>query len=230
MNRFVLIGGGSIQREETLEIDRQVVAMCKMKNPNLLFIGLTSRYADSYYDIVKKEYRKLGCIVGYLKKSNLINNRDLSMKKIADADIIYIGGGSTSKLLKRMKEYALDEVFKSIDNKIIVGMSAGAIMCCKSGFSDSFLLESEEGKFDFIEGFSLLPLNICPHYSNLLRKKSLQENLKKVNEKFWCLDDRIALKVEGEKINVIKSSKDALVRLCYYVDDEYREEVFYGLD
>lgn len=64
----------------------------------------------------------------------------------------------------------------------------------------------------------------------MLRKKSLQESLKKVNEKFWCLDDRIALKVEGEKINVIKSSEDALVRLCYYVDDEYREEVFYGLD
>ena len=45
----------------------------------------------------------------YLKKSNLVNNPDIVKQKINDADIIYICGGDTVKLLDHVKEYNLED-------------------------------------------------------------------------------------------------------------------------
>ena len=93
--KIMLIGGGELGREdcpyETEKIDKEIVKMSGKERPKLLFIGLASSYADSYYDVVKKVFMKLGCIPVHLKKSNLVHNPELVRKKIQEADIIYIG-------------------------------------------------------------------------------------------------------------------------------------------
>ena len=58
MKKCVLIGGGEIGRGttqyETRKIDEAIVQLTEKNNPNFLFIGLASSYADSYYDTIKK--------------------------------------------------------------------------------------------------------------------------------------------------------------------------------
>ena len=114
MKRIVLIGGGDIGRGNTLyetkEIDEEIIKMTNKENPNFLFIGLASSYSDSYYDTIKKIYKDLGCNTSYLKKKNIINNPDITKNKILNADIIYIGGGDSIKLINEIKEYKIDIV------------------------------------------------------------------------------------------------------------------------
>ena len=61
--KLMLIGGGEIGKGnssyETLDIDKEIVKMCGKENPNVLFIGLASSFADSYYDYVKKIFKDL---------------------------------------------------------------------------------------------------------------------------------------------------------------------------
>ena len=231
MSKLMLIGGGDIGRGntsyETKEIDQEVVKMTGKQNPNFLFIGLASSFSDSYYDIVKKIYKDLGCTPVYLKKKNIINNPDIVKNKIESADIIYIGGGDTIKLVNDLKEYKIDTLLKNAydNNKVLVGMSAGAICLCREGYSDSYKLRGESDSFDFVEGLNFIDISFCPHYENdSERRKDLLEDLKVLNRKVYALSNNTALKILDNSYEIIKSDekKDAyLVTL----DNKLEEKV-----
>ena len=88
MAKFVLIGGGDVGRGntsyQTEVIDKKIVELTGKVNPNFLFVGLASSFSDSYYDVMKHIYKKLGCKTTYLKKSNILNNPDIVRKKIRE--------------------------------------------------------------------------------------------------------------------------------------------------
>lgn len=225
MKKMVLIGGGDIGRGTTLyetkEIDEEIVKMTNKTNPNFLFIGLASSYSDSYYDIIKKIYKNLGCNTSYLKKKNIINNPDIVKNKITTADIIYIGGGDSIKLINEVKEYKLDILLKEAYQKetILVGISAGAILLSKEGFSDSLILRKESDKHCFIKGLNLNDLIICPHYNSSIEKTN--ELKDRINtRKVYGLENCTALKLEDNKISIIKSNQEKNV----YLISNLREE------
>lgn len=149
MKKIVLIGGGNVGRGkteyETKEIDEEIVKLTNKQHPNFLFIGLASNFSDSYYDTLKKNYQNLGCNCAYLKKKNILNNKDIVENKIAIADIIYFGGGDTLKLINSLEEYSLISLLKNKQDQgtILVGQSAGAIMLSKEGLSDSLILQKK---------------------------------------------------------------------------------------
>lgn len=218
MKKLVLIGGGDTGRGETTystkEIDEEIVKLAEKENPNFLFIGLASSHADSYYDTMKKIYKELGCTPVYLKKSNLVNNPDIVKQKINDADIIYICGGDTVKLLDHVKEYNLEDLLLEAYNKgtVIAGMSAGAILLSNKGFSDSLIIRGESDKYEFIKGLRFIDIAFCPHYNiDPKKNKELEEYLSNNNEEVYCLENNTALKVVDDKISIIKSDKTAKV-------------------
>ena len=229
MKKLMLIGGGDTGRGNTSyttkEIDEEIVKMTDKVNPNFLFIGLASSHSDSYYDTMKKIYKDLGCIPVYLKKSNLVNNPDIVKQKIIDADIIYICGGDTVKLLDHIKEYNLESLLKDAYNKgtVLVGMSAGAILLSNKGFSDSLIIRGESDKYKFINGLNFININFCPHY-NMDPKKTidLEEYLTKSNEEVYCLENNTALKIIDDKISIIKSDNNAKV---YKLTNEEIKEI-----
>ena len=210
MKKLMLIGGGETGRGtttyETKEIDEEVVKMTEKENPIFLFIGLASSHSDSYYDTMKKIYKELGCTTEYLKKKNIINNPDIVKDKISRADIIYICGGDTVKLINDIKEYEIDKLLKEAYNRgcVMAGMSAGAIMLAKEGFSDSLIFRGESDKHTFIKGFKFIDLSICPHYhSNEVKDKELLESIK--DKEVYGLENGTALKIIDDKIEFIKS-------------------------
>ena len=225
--KLMLIGGGEIGKGnttyETKEIDEEIVKMTNKKNPNFLFIGLASSYSDSYYDTIKKIYKVLGCNTAYLKKKNLENNKELSIKKINEADIIYIGGGDTIKLIDDFNKYELNNIIKekAINNTVIAGISAGAILLSKSGYSDAYILRREKNNYEFIKGLNIFKYNICPHFNILDRINNLKKDIK--NKEVYCLDNNTALKIEDNNISIIKSDKKAKAYLVSY-NNKYIEK------
>ncbi|MBR3049153.1 MAG: Type 1 glutamine amidotransferase-like domain-containing protein [Bacilli bacterium] len=215
MSKFMLIGGGNIGRNnteyETETIDKEIVKMTDKDNPTFLFIGFASSFADSYYKIIKKIYQNLGCNTSYIKKKNLINNPDIVKNKILEADIIYFGGGDTLKLLEKIEENNLKEVIdKAISNNtVIAGMSAGAIMLCREGYSDSKILREESSKHEFIKGLNYLDIIISPHYEeDSTKTKELNNDLKDTNKEVICIPNKCAIKVIDNKYEVISGNKD----------------------
>lgn len=218
-----LIGGGDIGRANTnyniKEIDQEIVKSTNKIEPNFLFIGLADSYADSYYNIIKKNYQNLGCQTAYLKKKNIINNKELAKEKINAADIIYIGGGDTIKLTKIVKEYKIDELLLKAYQKgtILVGFSAGAILLAKGGYSDALILRKESNEYTYLKGLNFVNININPHHNDDPNKtKSLKKYLKSSNKEFYGLENQTALKIENDDISIIKSNKDKNVFYLSY--------------
>ncbi len=232
MKKLMLIGGGDTGRGNTeyttKEIDEEIVKMTDKVNPNFLFIGLASSHSDSYYDTMKKIYKDLGCTPVYLKKSNLVNNPDIVKQKIQDADIIYICGGDTVKLLDHVKEYNLEELLLEAYNKgtVIAGMSAGAILLSNKGFSDSLIARGESENYEFIKGLNFININFCPHYNtDPKKKKDLEEYLSKNNEEVYSLENNTALKIIDGEISIIKSDNNSKVYKVSYKDKLIEEEI-----
>ena len=223
MKKLVLIGGGDIGRGntsyETKEIDEEIVKLTGIAKPNLLFIGLASTFSDSYYDTIKKIYKELGCECAYLKKKNIINNPDIVKEKINKADIIYIGGGDTVKLLNDIKEYKIDELLVEAYNRgcVLAGTSAGAILLSNSGYSDSYILRGESNKYEFIKGLGLSNINFCPHYHSSKEKDNeLESDLKEFKKPVYCLENCTALEILDNNIKTIKSKENAKVYKLNY--------------
>ena len=218
MKKLVLIGGGEIGKGqtsyETENIDKEIVKMSEKENPNLLFIGLASSYSDSYYDLIKKIYKNLGCECAYLKKKNVINNPDIIKNKILNADIIYIGGGDTIKLMEVVKEYEIDKLLQEAYEKgtVLVGISAGGILLSKEGYSDSLILRGESDKYAFIDGLGFVNISFCPHYNADDNKKNcLFNDLENTSKEVYGVENCSAIKMIGDKISIIKSKETANV-------------------
>ena len=156
------------------------------------------------------------CNCSYLKKKNILNNPDIVKNKIKTADIIYFCGGDSIKLVNDLKEYKIDVLLKEAisDNTVIAGMSAGAIMLCKEGYSDSLKLRGEADKYKFVEGLNFLNIVFCPHYKiDSDKAKELREDLKEEKYKVVCVEDKCAIKIINNNYELITDNK---AYLCEY--------------
>ena len=225
----MLIGGGEIGRANTSyeiqKLDQEIIKMTEKETPTLLFIGLASSAADSYYKTIKRNYNALGCETTYLKKNNLIHNKDIVEEKMKTADIIYIGGGDTIKLVERVKEYHLDNLLKEAAkrNCVLVGISAGAILLAKEGYSDAYILRGEKTTYEFIEGLDLAKLSITPHYhKDEEKQKQLEEALKHHKKHLYGIENKAAIKILDDKITFLSCEEEENVYEVFF-DDSLKE-------
>lgn len=219
--KLLLIGGGQTRNGlwETRAIDEEAVKMTGKEKPNFLFVGLASSFSDSYFDTMKEKYKELGCECVYLKKKNIINNPDLAKSKIKNADIIYFCGGDTIKLVSDITSYELVDSFREAinDNTVMVGMSAGAIMMCSEGYSDSLKLRGDSDKYEFIPGLGFIDIIFSPHHS----EEKYNEMISEIdNRVVYSLENNTALKIIDNDISVIKSD---ISREAYLIDKNGKE-------
>ena len=212
MRKCILIGGGnttnSLLPYETKEIDERIITETNKENPIFLFIGFASDRADSEYDHYKKIFQNLGCKTEHLKKKNVLHNRNIVEDKISRADIIYIGGGDTLKLLETIKEYDIEPLLKNAyqNGTILVGKSAGAILLSKEGFSDSYILRGEKKTHEFINGLGFQDISIIPHYKENKQKEADLE--KQIGKRMvFGIQNGTALLIKDHKIETIESIK-----------------------
>ena len=106
---------------------------------------------------------------------------------------------------------------------LLVGVSAGAILLSKEGFSDSYILRGEKDSYDFVRGLSFIDITICPHYEkDSLKRLQLKEKLRDGNCTVYCLENNTALWFHDKKTEVIK--EDNSVYKCFY-NKTFIEEV-----
>ena len=209
----LLIGGGDYSF-----LSLEIVQSIEKEHPIFLFIGLASNYSDAYYNKMKKIYESLGCKCIYLKKKNILNNPQIVSDKINQADIIYIGGGDSIKLINDVKKYHLDDklYYAYLKGVLLVGVSAGAILLAREGFSDSYIIRGEKDSYDFVKGLSFVDLAICPHYEKDSSKCiQLKEKLKDYSQIIYCLENNTALWFHDKKLKIIRG-ENSIYKCSYY--------------
>lgn len=211
MKKIVAIGGGEIKDLETLVIDREIVRLTGKKQPVALFIPTASGDAEGYWKTFQDVYGgRLKCKtdVLFLTKERLSSSK--IRNKIIFADLIYVGGGNTLKMMKVWRRLKVDKFLMESYEKgtVLSGLSAGAICWFDSGFSDSAKFRNI-GEWDFmkVKGLGLVKAMFCPHYHKERREKRFQETIKKYGGIGVALDNNTALEVVNGKFRVIGSQE-----------------------
>lgn len=230
MATIFALGGGELKDLETLSIDREVVAAAHKPNPKALFIPTASGEAEAYVDSFQEVYgEKLGCQTDtlFLLESNI--SSAAAREKIAWADLIYVGGGDTRKMIETWQEYGVDEHLRQAfwEGTVLSGLSAGSICWFKGGHSDADSFESE-GDWDYtlVDGINLIDAIHCPHYNEGNRAEDFAKMMAERDELGIAIENNCALEFKDHLFRVLKSDPAARAYKFYQREGkQVREEL-----
>ncbi len=230
MGTIFAIGGGEIRDLETFAIDKKVVESTGKKKPKALFIPTASDEPQGYIDSFNYAYgEKLECNTDVLLLLEGKTGTEEARKKIMDADLIYVGGGNTRKMLQVWKKYGVDNLLKEAyeNGKILSGLSAGSICWFKSGHSDSNSFDSGNGwNYIRIEGLNLIEAMYCPHYNEDIREEDFNEKILEYDEIGVAIDNNCAIEFKDNYYKIHKSNIQSKAYKVYQVDGKIiREEL-----
>lgn len=233
MKTIVAIGGGELKDLETLPIDRVIVKLAGKKHPKVLFIPTASNDSTGYWETFRDVYGgKLGCETDVL----FLIREDLSRKeiekKILSADIIYVGGGNTLRMIRTWRKYGVDDLLRKAYEKGIVlsGLSAGAICWFRYGSSDSrrFMKSGKQvDSFMRVSGLGLFSLTLSPHHirEKKLRDPGIVEMMKRTPGVALALDDNSAILIRDDQYEILCSKPGIGIKKVYRKNGEVKKKV-----
>ncbi len=219
MGTIVAIGGGSILKKETLAIDRAIIRLSGKKHPRVLFIPTASDDAPTYMEAMEMYYGKfLGCTFDTLLVATGKPPHEEIRRKIEHADIIYVGGGNTLKMMRRWRRLGIDRLLKLAHKKgtVLCGVSAGSICWFEAGHSDSLsFYNPKRWSYIKVKGLGLIKGIHCPHYDSatlgIKRKTHFQNMMAHTAGTGIAVDNNCALVVHDNRFSVISTKKNAAV-------------------
>lgn len=231
MKTIVAIGGGEIGRPgyeiETEKIDKEIIKYSGKEHPNFLFIPTASLDSDAYTKIVNKYFgEKLGCVIDVLEIVGKRGNIKEIENKILNTDIVYVGGGDTSKMLEVWRENGVDKILKKAwENGVIIsGLSAGAVCWFEYFSSDSKKYINGKENYEMIKlnGLGWIPMSYCPHFdTEEKRKPHLKDMMKEINNTAIAVENCCAVVIRDDEFKIINSKKGATAYKAFWLNDEY---------
>lgn len=204
--RLILSGGGS--GKQTKELDETFASWVDKKKP-LLYIPIAIDNCKHPYDQclgwLKSTFNNLGIENYEMVTEN--NLGEYSKKNVSEFGGIYIGGGNTPYLLKKLKESGMWKFLqKALEKDVpIYGGSAGAIIFSKS-IKPSLNFDKNWSELTELEGMNLTKdyFLFC-HFED-----SKEEEIKKIISKqntmpAILLPETSGLSIIDDKINVLGS-------------------------
>lgn len=216
MGKIVAIGGGEISAKETWLIDEYIVKLSEKTSPQLLFIPTASYDAAGYIETVKKIYGELGCKVSALCLMEDPPSDKVIQEMILGADIIYVGGGDTERMMNKWREHRVDLYLREAYRKNILlsGISAGSICWFIAGHSDSeFFTDSPSPQYKWVKGLSILPFLHCPHYNERFEQEGFDDFFLPQITDTIALENGTAIAMIGDEYSILRSDPSKKVYL-----------------
>lgn len=232
MGKIIALGGGEIGRPgypvETTVIDEEIITLSGKNRPGLLFIPTATNDSETYIDAFQKQFgKRLGCTVDILR---LITEKPRYweiQKKVSDADIIYVGGGNTLRMMKRWRKTGLDRILMEAyeKGKILSGLSAGAICWFRYGSSDSRKFKNPEASLIRVRGLNLINGLFCPHYDvEPDRKPHLKALMKNTSGIAIAVENCCAIEIVDDTYRILTSKDGSMAYKVYWYRGEFCEE------
>lgn len=173
----------------------------------IIFVPTASRSEEElkYVDESKKELLDLGIPENNIKTLNL--DKPVSFQDVEGFDVIYVCGGNTFYLLKKVRETGFDKViieFAKTD-KLYLGVSAGSILVNPDISTAGTGLEPDENDVGLTDltGLNLTDVLVSPHYCEE-EKLIIDEFKKKSQYKVIPLTDNQALLIIDGETKIIE--------------------------
>jgi len=215
MASFALIGGRSINNLYNPTLENKIFDYLKIKNRNILFFPFACpKDMDKSFEKFQKLMENNDCNIKCVYDLNNIN------ELIEWANILYFGGGHSEDLINFMKDFDFSNILLS--NKLVCGISAGAIMLAKSGMGDRYVYSNNYHLYNYkmVDGLSLVPITVCPHYDHD-GLNVYNDDVKLYDCCGFGLEDDTAIIVMENKVIPVKQD---LSKSVYYFDknNEYK--------
>lgn len=140
--------------------------------------------------------------------------RDIWQPRLESANMLVFGGGNTFHLMYWLEKSGLKNLLPGLlKTRVYVGISAGSQVAAKNLSIDQSARDYSEtyGILEIDEGLGFVDFHIRPHlnssYFPKIRKPYLEKIAKKFTESFYALDDQSAIKVDGDKIEVVSEGE-----------------------
>ena len=173
----------------------------------IIFIPTASRSKEElkYVNESKKELLDLGIFENNIKTLNL--DKPVSFQEVEDFDVIYVCGGNTFYLLKKVRETGFDKVIIEFvkTGKLYFGVSAGSILVNPNISAASTGLEPDENDVNLTDltGLNLTDIIVSPHYCE--EEKPIIDKFKKKSQyKVVPLTDNQALLVLDRETKIVE--------------------------
>ncbi len=227
---IIAIGGGNLRKKETLAIDQCIVQLTQKRSPRVLFIPTASGDSKNYCNTFDTVYRDLlGCKTDHLLLYRRPQDRAAATEKIRAADIIYVGGGNTLRMMKLWRRIGLDDLLVKAANqrKILAGLSAGAICWHEWGHSDSRSFSGRK-KWSFIKvrALGIRPGLFCPHLDAEKRHASLKKMIANTAMIGIACDNRAAVWYHDKGATCLTAGRKACVHIYTLQDGRVLQKKF----
>lgn len=227
---IVAIGGGELGDGETLPIDREVVRLAETTTPTAVFLPTASGDEPGYIEAFESVYgEELGCDTTTLRLTD-DPGPDTIRETIGAADLVYVGGGNTRRMMHVWREHDVDDILRQAHEAgtVLAGLSAGAICWCSGGHSDSEKFETDGDDWDYtrVDGLGLVPdILFCPHYTGEGRRDSFHDLMRSYPGMTGiAADDCAAISIVSDQYRILRSAPDASVYRVYAGKSGVREE------
>lgn len=204
---------------ETYAIDSQIVRLAGKKNPTALFLPTASSDSAGYWEAFQTVYGdKLGCLTKALFLLRDPPSPAIAREMILNADLIYVGGGNTLRLIRAWRRHGIDTLLKRAaeTGTILSGVSAGAMCWFRYGNRlPPSVDETDHDAYVRLRGLGLIDALFCPHYNSEPRARSLKAMVSKYGGMGLGVDDNAAIEVAGDSFRVLSSAENAGVHRVY---------------
>lgn len=156
MTKFILHGGFTRRENELNRSFYEEVVRDVPEGGTVLLCYFASREADNS-DKYQEDSQSLTTQAHGKKLTFLFATENDFIQQLKHADAVYIRGGSTSKLLRILRNYP--DFKESLVGKTVAVSSAGAYVIASYGPSHA--------KGEVREGLHLLPLRVVCHYGSM---------------------------------------------------------------
>ncbi len=232
MKKIVALGGGEIGRPgypvETASIDEEIIRLAGKSNPRLLFLPTAAGDSESYYEAVRNHFgRTLGCQTDVLY---LIKEKPAAPqieRKVSWADIIYVGGGNTLRMMKAWRKSGMDAVLRQAwqTGIVLCGLSAGAICWFAWGNSDARKFKNPAADLIRVRGLGFVNALFCPHYDvEKDRRTDLKKMLRRTADVAIAVDNCCAVEIIDDRFRIISSKPEASAYRVYWSHGAFHEE------
>lgn len=231
MAKIIAIGGGQKLKSgfsvKVPAVDREIINLSNKASPRFLFIPTASSDAEGYIKDIKNYFGKiLKCNVDVLCLYDKPSNKEIR-SKISSADIVYVGGGNTLKMMKFWRKSGIDELLKKAarEGTVLSGVSAGGICWFRYGNSDSRRFNNPKADLIKVKGLDIIPILFCPHYDTEKdRRADLKKMMKKNTGVAIAVDNCCAIEIIDDAYRIITSRSNANAYKVYWKRNKYHEK------
>jgi dipeptidase E len=221
-----ILPNGTLKPVTSEKTHLEILARTKKKHPRVLYIPTAIDDAGDRIASFRQYYLSLGA--REVEVLRLIGEKPSSAKikdKIFNADVVFVNGGNTYRMLKLWKRHGVDRTLKRAHQQgvIMSGYSAGAICWFQYGCSDSFYKK----KPFKLTAMGMYGAVLCPHFdTESVRRPALRKIMARTPGMVSiALDENAAIELVDKRYRILTTTPTAKARRTFWKNGRYVVEI-----